>query len=193
MTFRLALPDSVGADLVAALAAEHETGWTSVARVALEGELLLVRELLPVRDGAYRERGARRMRIDSSGFMPAFARAAQDQAVPVFVHTHPEMSARPSGLDDEVDQQLLALSLTRTGRRAYASIIIGGTPEKPQVTGRFWRHGADEPVLLDRLRLAGPGLGVLLADGRAGEEPATMFDRHVRAFGPDGQLSLIHI
>ena len=191
MTFRLALPESVGAGLTATLAAENETGCMCVARVALDAQLLLVRELLYMPDDAYLERGPRRMRIASAGFAPAFARAAQhEESVPVFFHTHPGMPARPSKLDDEVDEQLLALALTRTGRRAYASIIIGGTPEKPQVTGRFWRDGTDEPALLDRLRLAGPGLGILLAEGRTGEEPATMFDRHVRAFGRDGQRVL---
>jgi molybdopterin/thiamine biosynthesis adenylyltransferase len=125
------------------------------------------------------------------GFMPAFTAAARDAAtIPVFIHTHPRMTPRPSELDDAVDEALCALAESRTGRAGYAAIIVGGTPAAPRVTGRIWRTTENfEP--LDRLRAAGPCLRTLLADDRRGDgPPAAMFDRQVRAFGPEGQRLL---
>lgn len=191
MSVALALPESVVDELRVALALENESAWTGVARVALDGRLLLAGALRAVPDDAYEERLPRRMRIASRGFMPAFTAAARDNgAIPVFIHTHPRMSPRPSDLDDAVDGMLCALAESRTGRAGYASIIIGGRPEAPRVTGRFWRTTETfEP--LDRLRAAGPHLRTLLADDREGDgPPAAMFDRQVRAFGPEGQRLL---
>lgn len=191
MSVTFALPEAVFDELCAALACENETAWIGVARVALDGRLLLMSALHAVPEDAYEERGPRRMRITSRGFMPAFTAAARDEAaMPVFVHTHPRMAPRPSELDDTVDGLLCALAESRVGRAGYASIIVGGTKPAPRVTGRIWRS-ADACEPLDRLRAAGPHLRPLLADDREGEgPPAAMFDRQVRAFGPEGQRLL---
>lgn len=191
MSVTFALPESVTDVLLAALDHEDEGAWTGVARVALDGELLMASELRAVPDEFYEERGPRRMRITSRGFMPAFTAAARDNAaIPVFVHTHPRMAPHPSELDDAVDDLLCALAESRTGRPGYASIIIGGSPTAPRVTGRVWRTaGNSEP--LDRLRIAGPNLSPLLADDRGADgPPPAIFDRQVRAFGPEGQRLL---
>lgn len=190
MSVTFALPESSVDELRAALALDDETGWTCVAQSALDGRVLLGRELIPVPEGAYLERGPRRLRISSSGFMPAFTRAAADpQAVPVFIHTHPGMAPAPSELDDVVDEELRALALSRTGRPDYVSVIFGGTAGRPRVRGRVW-GGGDSPDRLDRLRAAGPRVGVLLADGAADGEPPAIFDRHLSVFGPAGQTLL---
>lgn len=192
MSFVFALPEHAVARLRDALALGVESAWTATARVALDGTAVLARELRPVPDDRYDERGPRRLRIRSSGFMPAFTESAGDeQAVPVFVHTHPGDAPTPSALDETVDRELRALARSRTGRDGYASLIVGGTPAAPRITGRLWRADTEAPELLDRLRAAGPHLRVLLSDNRsAAESPAPMFDRHLRAFGPDGQRLL---
>jgi molybdopterin/thiamine biosynthesis adenylyltransferase len=186
-----ALPESTVDELRAALDLGNESAWTGVARVALDGRLLLASRLRAVPEEAYEERLPRRMRIASRGFMPAFTAAARDgSGIPVFIHTHPRMAPCPSELDDAVDGMLCALAESRTGRPGYASIIIGGRPTAPRVTGRIWRTAENfEP--LDRLRASGPHLRTLLADDRDSHgPPAAMFDRQVRAFGPEGQRLL---
>ena len=188
MTFTVAVPEAVAGELFEALSVADETAWTFVARQALDGSLLLARELRPVPTEAYVERGPRRLRISSSGFMPAFASAASDElSVPVFVHTHPGGGPAPSELDDGVDASLRDLALSRTGRSAYASLIVAGTADRPAVSGRFWRSSAANVEQLDRLRAAGPHLRTVLSDRTDRPRPAEMFDRHIRAFGADGQ------
>lgn len=191
MSVTFALPESAADELIVALDHKDESAWIGIARVALDGGLLLVSELRAVPDAFYEDRGPQRMRISSRGFMPAFTAAARDEAaIPVFVHTHPRMTPRPSELDDTVDDLLRALAESRTGRPGYASIIVGGSPTAPRVTGRAWRT-AESVEPLDRLRVAGPHLRPLLADDREGEgPPPAMFDRQVRAFGPEGQRLL---
>jgi molybdopterin/thiamine biosynthesis adenylyltransferase/proteasome lid subunit RPN8/RPN11 len=191
MSVILALPEAVVDELRAALAFDYESAWTGVARIALDGRLLLTSELRAVPDDAYEERSPQRMRIASRGFMPAFTAAARDPAsIPIFVHTHPRKAPRPSDLDDAVDGVLCALAESRTGRPGYASIIVGGSPAMPRVTGRLWRS-AENFERLDRLRAAGPHLRPLLADDREADgPPRAMFDRQVRAFGPEGQRLL---
>jgi molybdopterin/thiamine biosynthesis adenylyltransferase/proteasome lid subunit RPN8/RPN11 len=186
----LALPEVETEKLRSALALEVETAWTATARVALNGTLLLLSELNDVPDEAYEERLPLRLSIRSSGFMSAFCKAETDpQLVPVFIHTHPGGVPRPSERDEVVDAELVALALSRTGRPTYLSVLVGGTTKSPRVTGRLW--SGKSFVSLDRIRIAGPGLGVLLADDRpAGPPPAAMFDRNVRAFGGDGQRLL---
>ena len=191
MSFTLAVPESEFDELRAALALEVESAWTATARLALDGSLLLTSELRPVPDESYEVREPLRLRIRSTGFMPTFAAAAKDGLIPVFVHSHPGGLPNRSDLDRTVDAELRELARTRIGREEYASVIIGGSQQAPTVTGRLWRLDSETPEPLDRLRAAGLHLTTLLAHDRpAGPPPAAMFDRHVRAFGPDGQRLL---
>lgn len=186
----LAITENLFVKVRVALALKVESAWAACGAVALDGHLLLINELTAVADEHYRRREALRLDIASPGYAPAFAQAADAgaTAIPLFLHTHPSGRPVPSRLDHRVDEQLRDLALTRTGRPAYASVIFGGTSDAPQVSGRVWLGDGDEPVRLDRLRVAGPSLGVVLCEDRTGPgSSAVMFDRQVRAFGQDGQ------
>jgi len=141
----------------------------------------------------YLEREPDGLDIASPGFWPFFGAAATDQAVPIFVHTHPRMSASPSKRDDGVDEALRGSALLRSSAPYYASLIVGGTKEKPTFTGRVYdEHGLVGD--LERLRVVGRRIHLLLAQGTPDANiDAEVFDRQILAFGEDGQQMLARL
>jgi molybdopterin/thiamine biosynthesis adenylyltransferase len=188
----LAITTEQAACLFDALQLVDETAWVLVARVADDGGLLLGRDLLDVPAAAYIERGPRRLTIASAGFVPAFSAARRDGAIPIFIHTHPGGDASRSSLDEHVDELLRSHAADR-GLSGYASLIVGGTPSAPEITGRLWMaHGRHTAVR--RLRLAGNNFRLLLANSEdADSAPPSIFDRQVRAFGEVGQRLLAEL
>jgi hypothetical protein len=185
-TIAISGPDA--ARLLPALDEPVERGWVLTARQAADGALLLGRVLHDVPTQAYLERGPRRLEISSVGFVPAFGSARRDGDLPVFVHSHPGGSPRPSVHDDGVDERLAAFAAQR-GMAGYAALVLGGSPAAPRFTGRLIEaDGAIHPI--DRLRIAGRDLRLMLAEDRSGGQTAPIFDRQVRAFGHEGQRLL---
>lgn len=184
----LAINGAHAARLLEALDERDETAWVLTAAVMKGGELLLGRELLEVPADAYVERGPTRLRIASTGFVPAFSRARSEGHVAVFVHTHPGGLATPSLPDAEVDRVLRAHARDR-GLVGYASLVVGGVSAQPAVAGSVWVDDAG-PTSIGKVRVAGSDMCVWLADGQDLGGPLPIFDRQVRAFGPDGQRLL---
>lgn len=189
----LAITGGQAVPILAALAQKDETAWTLTATCSRDSQLLLGRTLDDVAPDAYVERGPRHLRIASRGFVLAFGRAARRREGVVFVHTHPGGDPAPSKPDDEVDELLAELAETR-GAAFYAALNVGGSPSAPRISGRL--HRADGSwQALERLRIAGNDMRVVLAED-AGPAPAKqVFDRQVRAFGAAGQelLSQLHV
>ncbi len=174
--------------LLPALCAVDETAWVLSARAVPSHELILGRTLREVPADAYLERGPRRLRISSAGYVPAFSQALAADELPVFVHTHPTGRPTRSQLDEVVDVELAAFAAAR-GFTSYIALILGGTPERPRFTGRIIDADGRERRI-DKLRIASRDFRVLLADDRPAYTPDAMFDRQARAFGVDGQALL---
>lgn len=189
MSATVALREEQWQEILATLDDEVETAGFLVACSARSAEhvTLLGRSLLWVPDEFYVERTATSLVIESRGYVPAFGAAAADAAAPVFVHTHPRTTARPSLRDDGVDDALREPALIRSRAPLYASLIVGGTSDSPVFTGRIY----DEQGLvteIGRVRVIGKRIGILHAEGAAdGDVDAEVFDRQIRAFGEDGQ------
>ncbi len=179
----LALSEYVFDELRAWLDLEVETAGVLVARAAQDGELLLARALHPVPSDAYRERTMYSLNIASGGYVPALRGAADNGEVACFIHSHPGGSPLPSTRDDAVDDEFRRLFPSRTGQIVYPTLIIGGTADAPQLWGRvFDADGGVRP--LERFRVAGRRIRLFVP----GESSASaIFDRHVRAFGAEGQ------
>jgi len=163
-----------------------ETAGVILARGGANGDVLLARELRPVPEEAYQERGPRRLAIASSGYVPALRAAADADEIACFIHSHPRGAPVPSKLDDAVDEELRRLFPDRTGQPDYVSLIIGGDADSPSLSGRIY-HGGGRVEQLDRFRVAGRRIRLFVSDGG---QPSADFDRQVRAFGADGQLLL---
>ncbi len=179
----VAFPVALFEELRSWLALDVETAGVISLRPGDDGRLLLARSLFPVPDEAYRARERDFLDIASSGYVPALKQAALDGAVAAFVHSHPGGLVQASHLDDGVDAELRLLFPARTGRDAYVSLIVGGDPDSPTISGRLYRsHAAPESI--ERFRVVGPTIRLLTSESAV---PAEAFDRQIRAFGADGQ------
>lgn len=187
-------------DIVASQLAEAANGRTETAGVLIVGEStteserrLLGREFWPAGPEGYRHRGARRLDLRPSAYMPALARAAALGAAALFVHSHPLDQPRPSVLDDAVDEDLRSVFQIRTGSMLYGSLIVSPAQGGITFSGRLWEgERALGPVTLVR------AVGVQwqfssAVDAPLPLPPATSFDRAVRAFGGPIQTLLASI
>jgi molybdopterin/thiamine biosynthesis adenylyltransferase len=188
MTVTLALREETWTELTETLNEKRETaGFLLAGLAAGDNDItLLGRSIRWVPEDAYLVRTTRRLSIASGGFVPALKAAHGDNAIPIFIHTHPSMGATPSPCDDVVDRDLRAPALLRSGQPFYASLILGGTDANPHFTGRL--YDADGHVSsIDRVRVIGRRIRVLPTHGADDSDVADAFDRHIRAFGRDGQ------
>lgn len=195
-TNTIAFEVSAWNELVIALNDPLETAWVLIARVVGEpgatDTTLLVRSVHPVPDEAYDVRRADALSIVTAGWVPAFGLAASDEAIPVFVHTHPGGYPEHSKHDLKVDEQLARVAEVRTELEHYASLVLSGTPDEPVFAGRLKVAGGDWE-LLDRTRIVGERLTLLQNAVSCESAPAAIFDRQVRAFGADGQRALAQL
>jgi molybdopterin/thiamine biosynthesis adenylyltransferase len=191
----LALRQEHWQELLGALDLDVESAAFVLAGIAEDGDELSLfgRSLNWIADEHYEVRERNRLRIRSRGFWPFFGAAERDRAVPVFIHTHPRMSARPSEWDDGVDAVLMRLAAQRSRACYYVSLIVGGTAEKATFTGRVF----DERGLVTeafRLRVVGRRIHVLVAEGSIDAEiDSKIYERQIRAFGADGQRILARL
>jgi molybdopterin/thiamine biosynthesis adenylyltransferase/proteasome lid subunit RPN8/RPN11 len=183
----LAIADELWDELRAPLQLDVETAAVILARPA-EGahQTLLARRVVWVPDDAYQRREQHALEITSHGYVPALKDAADDGAVAIFFHTHPDGEPEPSSYDDEVDAGLRGPFQLRTGQPLYASLILGGRPERPRFSGRVWNDVSESA--LDRVRVAGARLQLLTRN--QADVSDDLFDRQIRAFGREGQRLL---
>lgn len=193
----LVLTEDHAAELGAMAAGALEEAAVLLCGVAERGGQLrlLGREIHRVSAEHTRVKTETELVIDSPGYVPALGRADQLGAVPVFVHTHPPGHPRLSHHDALVDRQLRPVFTLRSGQSRYASLVLSGGDGLPVTftgcvyDGRRWRPISRMWVVGDRLRAFWP------ADAPTLAPPPELFDRQVRAFGPDiqrllGQLTI---
>lgn len=187
----LSMPSEVWAELMAALAQPEEAAAILLAEeLTVRGSrTLATRDIIHIAPASYDEQSATGLSIRSTGWVHSLARAERDGLVLVIVHTHPAASATPSSKDDVVAAQLLEVAEARLSRAVIGTLIVGGSPQIPEFTGRLHARGTSDSI--DRVRVAGPNLYLIAsADSEASRTPHGSFDRQVRAFGPEGQLAL---
>ena len=111
MRVTLVIPEHIASELLDVTLCDVETAGTLLAQLVEThgGDIrLLVREVLWVPSDAYLFRGAKGLSISSHGYVPALAKAEADQAVPIWLHTHPGKGASPlpSVRDKVVDEEI---------------------------------------------------------------------------------------
>jgi proteasome lid subunit RPN8/RPN11 len=154
--------------------------------------VLLARDYLPVAEENYLRREPLRLALSSAAWMRAVGVAARDDLQAVFVHTHPGGDATPSYADDLVNSALAPVFQRRLKTGEYASLIVGGTRENPSFTGRLASDGMKDVRALHCVRVVGPRLQLLTAQGvvETDPPPTGIYDRQVLAFGAVGQATL---
>lgn len=191
----LAMTEAEYVTLVRSLDDDRETafvGLFGLAHAGIHDELTVcTRDLVPVPEHTYVERSAERLLIASTGLMPVLGRAAHQQALGGFVHSHPQGQPRYSSLDDIVDDELSAVAFLRTSRSHYVSLIVAGTSNSPRFCGRVMVQ--NEGIRkVDAVRVVGHRIRLIpTADAsHTSDESSGHFDRQVRAFGIQGQQVL---
>jgi molybdopterin/thiamine biosynthesis adenylyltransferase len=191
-TVTVAFAEGQWGEIVGALSDPRETAAILLAGEAEtdRGLTLTINRILWVPDEAYEVRTNRELQIASRGWMPALRYASDGDWLPIFMHTHPDGSATLSARDVAVNTQLSATFRTRVGCSRYVSLIFGGTSDHPTFTGKVFEQ-APQPNPITRLRVAGRRLRIQNAeDNDASAPPLDIYDRQVRAFGPEGQQVL---
>lgn len=181
--------------LLHALTLDPETGGFMLAGWDADADELTLfgRGLHWVPEEHYVERTRTSLIIASPGYVPFLGAAADDGAVPIFVHTHPGGSAAPSDRDDVVEIALREPALLRSRAPYYASLIVGGSVDHPTFTGRIY-DGDGQIGRIERLRVIGNRIRLLHEEGAEDAEiDDEIFNRQVLAFGEEGQRLLARL
>ncbi|HVM15860.1 MAG TPA: ThiF family adenylyltransferase [Egibacteraceae bacterium] len=183
----LALPERTWHSLVDWLRDDRELAGVLLARIIDDagGITMLGRELCPAPDESYVDRRPDGVSVRSTGWVPAVRKSHGDNAMAVFVHTHPRGRAFFSSRDDRVDEELRIAFARLAAVPRYASVVIAGDSSRPLVAARFWTGAEYQPVAV---RVAGQSLTISVATSDVRELPT--FDRQLRALGRDGQQTL---
>lgn len=185
MTAGLAIT-SVAVEQAQALLAEPNESAGIARGVRSGGASLLLGPIAWVDEAAYQRREPLRLEVRSFGWAPAMIAIARDGDVPVFVHTHPTGEAFFSNADDAVDRTIATEIERITGAIEVASVVLGGTPDHPNIAMRRIVNGIlGDPEIV---RVAGPRLQLHLPPGKASGNAG--FDRQDRAYGPEGRRVL---
>lgn len=195
MRTTLVLPDILADEL--ADAAKHPLETAGVILATLHDAPSAERRLLGldvrwVADDAYLERKGDALTIASHGYVPALGEAERRGAVALWFHTHPGTTGipLPSDYDVQVDRQLRDVFSLRTGSGYYGTLIVSPR-ENNRIAFSGYVHPDDGPrAAIDRLWIVGDGWRLVCAEDATGPHIAPIFDRNIRAFGPDIQATL---
>ena len=193
MTATLVLTDGLERELVASLADPRETAAVILARKvdSEAGIRLLARRIMWVDQASYLKRTATAMTITSSGYVHALGAAEADGAIAIWFHTHPGVDSTPSPSrhDRIVDDQISGLFRLRSGSETYGTLIIAPAGAGYAFTGSF-ENETGEKAPLDRIWSVGEAWRLRQSFSATYAPADPIFDRNVRAFGPDIQRIL---
>jgi len=173
-------------DLRNALLSEIESSAILLASVAasVDGERLLVRELLIAEPGDYTSRGVIDAELAPAFVARATKRAKLENLSLIFAHSHPgEHAPHFSSTDSFGEARLAEFLAHRLPDMPHAAIVVsaGGWSAR--------RLGSSEEVRV--VSVGSEGRSALFEpDAGASATSAAKFDRQVRALGKDGQEAI---
>ena len=185
MTITLVVPDHVRRSLVEQAALPHESAGVLLARYhrAQNGDIrLLARALRWLPSNSYVVRTATTMSIPAQSYVEPLRYAAEDNAIPLWIHTHPNGNPSPSDHDRIVDSQIADVFRVRSGSRFYGTVIISSRGDDLAFTGTLQKDGCATEAI-DRLWFPGDRWRLLSSHGQHHTAPEGLFDRNIRAFG----------
>jgi hypothetical protein len=152
---------------------------------------LLVKEVIQVVPAEIISASRRHMEIAPQSFMRAMKWANAQRLSFVFVHSHPDGIVGHSAQDDRTEPSLFRTAYTRISGHALHASIVFSDIDHPQA--RVWHtNQSTSPVEVirvigNRFRFFQRNLGKNVSAG--------VFDRQVRAFGPEIQrlLQSLHV
>ena len=150
---------------------------------------LLAREVIPVEPSDYLRREADRLSIGSDSYVRVAKRARSAGDSVVFVHSHPAGFPDFSSQDDHEDATLHKFLSVRVPDVPHGSLVLS---PPSTVRGRVWSTTGWQSII--RTRVIGRRF-VFFDDTRGAKPVPEIFDRQIRAFGPDTQrlLQRLHV
>ena len=193
MSVTLVLPDHITADLNRQAVLPNESAAVLLvhAHHAPNGDIrLLGRALHWVQSEAYRLRSATEMLITPEGYVGALGLAEQDDAIPIWLHTHPNGRPIPSARDREVDIAIADVFRIRSGSQFYGTVIISKEGSSLAFTGTLQKTDC-KSMPIDQLWLVGDRWRLKKAFAqRKDVVDLSIFDRNIRAFGEAVQQTI---
>lgn len=194
MTTTLVLPSHVSVQIDRATRHFVETAGVLIADIVetARGDFrILVQDVIWVAKDAYRVRDRDRLSIASHGYVPALGEAEKRGATALWFHTHPgdDGVPLPSRCDLEVDREISDLFRLRTESPFYGTVIASPRPKGMVFSGKIQRD-EEASIKIDRVWLVGDQLLMVPAFDSPVAALLPMFDRNIRAFGPDIQRVL---
>lgn len=196
MTTTLVLPEQIADELLAAVVDTVESAGVLLVKPAEtpNGNLrLLAREMHWVPESAYRARSATALSIASEGYVRPLSAAEKDQAVPLWLHTHPGRTSTPvpSKLDHVVDQEISDVFRLRSGSPLYGALVLSPAGERLAFTGHI--ESREHRSEIDRLWAVGRRFALTRSWLQGSTTPPDRFDRNIRAFGGEVQRTLAEL
>ncbi len=146
----------------------------------------LGRSIRWVPENVYLHQSSFGLEIPPTGYIAALSEAEHNGEVAIWFHTHPGRDAvpRPSIHDREVDRQIAELFRIRSGSPYYGTLILSPRTEKTCAFTGTIQHldRSSEPI--GRLWIVGDRWRLVSSFDSDFQDPAALFDRNVRAFGP---------
>lgn len=193
MTTTLVLPSEISDAIKHHAGLPLESAAVLLARHAVFGDdvRLLARSIHWVDPAAYIQQSERHMLIRSEGYVGALGRAETDAAVPIWFHTHPGEGGvpLPSPHDEQVDRDIADLFQLRSGSGFYGTMIVSPRGDDFVFSGTL-QHETAGMSAIDRVWTVGDRWRLTQFYSPARSAPNPVFDRHVRAFGPEIQTIL---
>lgn len=190
MITTLVLPGPLADEIASAARNPLECAGVLLARrIDVGAQLrLLGRSLHWVPQAAYNEQSPHHMLIGSEGYVGALGAAEGDGAVPIWFHTHPGQGGvpLPSKHDRQVDRDIADLFQLRSGSGIYATLIASPRGGSFVFSGELTPEG-EATTSIDRVWIVGERWRLIQNFAREASAPDAIFDRNVRAFGPDIQ------
>jgi len=152
---------------------------------------LLVREVIPVSAAEIISASGHHMEIAPQSFMRAMKRAFAGRMSFVFVHSHPNGTVGHSPQDDVTERSLFRTAYTRIGGQSLNASVVFSAVDRPHA--RVWPpEGTTSPV--EVIRSVGNRFRFFHHHFQRSVD-SSIFDRQVRAFGPEMQrlLKNLHI
>ncbi len=152
----------------------------------------LVRRVVPVKSEDYLVREIDRLSIRSNSYVSIAKEALAENASVIFVHSHPTGVPDFSSQDNREDPKLHEFLAERVPGIPHGSMIISSPSTQPRIKGRVWVSSSWLPI--ERVRLVGSYFR-FMDHAPDQEDIHEVFDRQVRAFGPDIQrlLKRLHV
>jgi ThiF family len=190
MTVTLVFPGPLAQEIALAARNPLESAAVILARRIELGDdvRLLARAIHWVPTDSYIEQSPHHMLIRSEGYVSALGAAEVDGAIPIWFHTHPgeEGVPLPSNHDRQVDNEIADLFQLRSGSGLYGTLIASPRGDDFVFSGEITPE-VGEKTLIDRIWIVGERWRNVPNFATHITATDTMFDRNIRAFGPEIQ------